>query len=282
MGVALHAYRPLAAEPVLNRSVTADRRLAAPTTIFAGSRGTSPVLAVIIDLALYAAILAAFTLVPPLFSISPTIGVYVAQAAILGFAVFDLLRHGRSPGHRILGLRTVDSRTGLPPTLRTIGRGRTRTVSLRGRRDPSLITPDMNLAIPQQQHQWNRTAAHGDALATALTFDSGLSFTLLGPTVLGRYPALVDGADHLLQIPDLTRSISKVHALLEPKVGMVQVTDLGSVNGTAVAPPDGTAVRLAPHVPTEVPAGSRIEFGSRAATISLGATPPPSMQEEER
>lgn len=61
---------------------------------------------------------------------------------------------------------------------------------------------------------------------------------------------------------------------------MLWVTDLGSMNGTAVASDGGELEPLAAHVRTVVRLGSTIEFGDRVATLDSAARPSATGAEE--
>ncbi|HEU4452791.1 MAG TPA: FHA domain-containing protein [Longimicrobium sp.] len=85
-------------------------------------------------------------------------------------------------------------------------------------------------------------------------------------------------------------SVSAEHARLEWDLGAWRITDLGSINGTAVE-----GVKLAPNVPTPLPYGTTVRFGGvklqfrqvaeadpAAARQSFAPPPPPKTLKEER
>ena len=268
----MHAYRQLTEPPGPSRAVLADRRPLPLDLVFAGARPASR---------LWAALdgAASVLLAGTGFAVGSMIDVVpwalAAGGAVLVVLViaFDLLRSGRTPGHRILGVRTVDASTGLPATL--TGLGHTRTVDIRHGHDPVRIVPRSGDVAPNQGDQWRLTASRALNAPIILTLDNGMAFSLVGPTVIGRNPAQLEGSSHLLQLPDLTRTVSKSHALLEPQGGMLWVTDLGSMNGTAVGEDGGELEPLAPHVRTVVRLGATIEFGDRLAAIGSANRPQP-------
>lgn len=104
-----------------------------------------------------------------------------------------------------------------------------------------------------------------------LTIDDGTTFMLTGPTVIGRDPVVPAGASWDVQaVPDLTRTISKNHALLEPDAEGVWVTDLGSSNGTTVLSRDGRRQPVARGARVQAPPGGRVAVGSRLVLVSSG------------
>jgi hypothetical protein len=57
-----------------------------------------------------------------------------------------------------------------------------------------------------------------------------------GPVLIGRDPVpdATDGTAGLLPVADAGKSVSKTHALVEPRGDELLVTDLGSTNGTTI------------------------------------------------
>lgn len=275
----MHAFRPLTEPPGASHPVLADRRPVPVEVTFDGARLASPHrLWIAADgVAIVIAAAAGFAL-GSLLDASVPGAVLLGALAVLVVTV-DLVRTGRSPGHRALGVRTVDRVTGLPPSLR--GLTRSHTVDIRHGHDPLRIVPRGGEVADVPGDQWQLTASRALNAPVVLTLDSGLAFSLVGPTVIGRNPARVEGATRLLQVPDLSRTMSKSHALLEPQGGMLWVTDLGSMNGTAVAVDGGELEPLAAHVRTVVRLGSTIEFGDRTATLGSAARPQVAAVSEE-
>lgn len=267
----MHAYRQLTEPPGPSRAVLADRRPLPRDLVLAGTRPASGLWAALDGVAVLLGAAAGF-LAGSLLEVVPTVLAVLAGLIVLAVVLIDLLRSGRTIGHRILGTRTVDPATGLPATI--AGLARTRTMDIRGGRDPVRLTPSTGELAPNQGDQWRLTASRALDAPVVLTLDNGMAFSLVGPTVIGRNPAQIEGSSHLLQLPDLTRTVSKSHALLEPQGGMLWVTDLGSMNGTAVAEDGGELEPLAAHVRTVVRLGATLEFGDRIATIGSAARQP--------
>jgi len=87
-------------------------------------------------------------------------------------------------------------------------------------------------------------------------------------TLLGRAPQQDGGAPAtLLRVDDPTRSVSKTHLELEPSAQGLQVTDLGSTNGSAVIDPSGVVQELAAGRPVTVGAGWVVQAGARRMTV---------------
>ena len=95
------------------------------------------------------------------------------------------------------------------------------------------------------------------------------------PIVVGRDP-VASGVLHAdarpVSVVDPARSVSKTHAVIDARTGVVTVIDLHSTNGVRVQPPSGEIVELAPGAPTEVAAGSTLylgELGLRVDRLSI-------------
>lgn len=72
----------------------------------------------------------------------------------------------------------------------------------------------------------------------------------------------------LVPFVDPGRSLSKNHAIIRPIAnGLVEITDLGTTNGTAVSRA-GMTVRLVPHVPTEFQTPFQLMCGDVAMSLS--------------
>jgi RDD family/FHA domain len=248
-----------------------------------------------------------------------------AEIALLALLLFGLLaaqlalllRRGRSLGRLLAGLRTVDNLTGLPIRLgRWLGRGgaarrtaRTLTVRLAGGRDPlhtapaALLgtdlaegpAPDAALFAPSSPPDAPRPSA---SEAVTLVFDSGRRHVLRGTLLIGRGPENSHSVsfrdprrpvvDHpLLGLADLSRTLSKTHALLEWSGTVLWVTDLQSANGTVLRSPRGERRPLAPGVPGAAGIGWTVHCGARSFTVHAssqqgGTTPlgPPAARQE--
>ena len=84
------------------------------------------------------------------------------------------------------------------------------------------------------------------------------------PTVVGRDPSR-DGYT-AVPLADPQRSTSRNHATLVPHGDLVEVTDLGSTNGTALTI-DGVEVALVPMEPTLVTLPAELSFGDVEARL---------------
>jgi pSer/pThr/pTyr-binding forkhead associated (FHA) protein len=85
---------------------------------------------------------------------------------------------------------------------------------------------------------------------------------------VGRNPVDATGMHRLLGIPDLSRTISRSHALLEPEGSTLWVTDLGSANGTAIAAAGQVFEYLPPGVRVAAPVGARLALGERVMRVA--------------
>lgn len=208
-----------------------------------------------------------------------SLGVVAAAAALAG----DLTRTGRTPVRRLLGLRTVALDGELPPGPAALLGRRVVTADLRAGRDPLLIVP----GPPQPRTRGPRTAEPRPGWRPPVTpasgtwrleLDDGGEFELTRSTLLGRDPRHSDGDAHaLLAIPDLSRSISRVHALVEPAGDCLWLTDVGATNGTRAASPSasgGTVIErwLRPGERAAVRAGGTIHLGDRVLRVTRSTT----------
>lgn len=79
-----------------------------------------------------------------------------------------------------------------------------------------------------------------------LTLDSGAAFPITHSTVIiGRKPTSLEGTVQALALPDLTKTLSKVHARLELIGDDWFITDLHSTNGVILTGPSGEEVTVA-------------------------------------
>lgn len=210
-------------------------------------------------------------------------------------AVFCLVSNGRSGrwlGGWITRTRTVDTLTATPLGSRGLltrivtraGRGLSCIDLLNGRDPlravfvplaPRAIAPAERTAaseLPQPPLPAAAVPAVPAAAATpqdgplTLVLDSGQRVSMNGGLLIGRNPSNAVGSiqHELLALPDLSRTLSKTHALVEWAGGEIWVTDLGSTNGTALL---GTAETDAPG--EALPAGIRTPVPERW-TLALG------------
>ncbi len=199
---------------------------------------------------------------------APWLAVVAAVSAAAGVVV-ALLRSGRTPAHRLLGLRSVDRVTGVPPTARQLLGARLVTADVRQGPDPLRITPGGAVAVPSARlDPWAPQLAHGaHGAPIVLMLDDGRRLEVTQPTVLGRRPSDPSGARAVFALTDLSRTLSRNHIVVAPHPDGAQVTDLGSANGTAVAVPGGALARLQASVAVVVPIGSRVVVGDRVLVV---------------
>ncbi len=206
---------------------------------------------------------------------SPLWATALITLAVLALTAAALVaRHGRTgqtPGLRWLRLRTVERATALPPRLGRAAGGIV-VADLRAGRDPLRLVPTVGApttTVPEtgRWHDLGESRRH----VARLTIDDGTTFTVTGPTVLGRDPVPPAGSSWEVQaVPDLTRTISKNHILLEPDADGVWVTDLGSRNGTTVLTRDGGRHRVTRGARARAPLGGRVAVGSRLVLVTTG------------
>jgi pSer/pThr/pTyr-binding forkhead associated (FHA) protein len=222
----------------------------------------------------------------------------VAIALLLLFAYWlihasMMARSGRSLGRWALGLRTVDDISGEPvPTRRALPRALasrfsryTITADLRKGRDPLTLTrpalptsstaADQQITINDGFDESLPVAAepvHSESIGVVL--DSGARLELTTTLLIGRAPANKEGEEHpLFAWPDLSRSVSKSHALIEWSGTVLWVTDLHSSNGTTLVSPDGERQLLVPGLRGAATAGWIIELGERTLEVRPSSLP---------
>jgi hypothetical protein len=100
-----------------------------------------------------------------------------------------------------------------------------------------------------------------------LVFDDGTRVTLDGDYVLGREPVLdfdvMAGRARPLRISDPEGTVSRLHLRVSLVGWEVEVSDLGSANGSVLRTP-GEERTLAPFEPIVLEPGTRIGFGHRS------------------
>lgn len=98
-----------------------------------------------------------------------------------------------------------------------------------------------------------------------LHLDAGEPIVVESPVVLGRNPKSPAGAQaRPVVIAD--EQLSRTHLLVRPVDGGLELTDLGSSNGTTVTH-DGVEHELVAHQPTVAVAADVIQIGQRTATV---------------
>lgn len=231
-------------------------------------------------------------------------------AGLLALQLALLVRRGRSFGRLLLGLRTVDDLAGYPVGLvRRFARTgtprrspRTVTARLAAGRDPLQLAPaallgtdlaegpapEAVLFAPTGPTDIRPRPAASEAVA--LVFDSGRRHLLRGTLLIGRSPENSHAptsrdprrapADHpLLGLADLSRTLSKTHALLEWSGTVLWVTDLQSANGSVLVNPAGDRRPLAPGIPAAAAIGWTVHCGARSFVVHAAAVEAPRPEE---
>jgi len=100
-----------------------------------------------------------------------------------------------------------------------------------------------------------------------LVLDDGTRIPLDGDYVLGREPTfdidVLDGRSRPLRISDPNGTISRLHLRISLVGWQVEVSDLGSANGSVLQASDGERA-LVPYEPTTIEPGARIGIGHRS------------------
>ena len=258
--------------------------------------------ALAIDLAPVVVFVVGAVVVATTAALSVGVTVILAVVIVLAYLAVELVAlssAGTSLGRLVLRLRTVDDLTGDPVSavrllqeLATARWGRrTVTCDLRSGRDPrSLAQPALNPAALLVDHaqlpadaRSGRSAMSfeetGPADAVAIVLDTGERLQLSGSLLVGRVPEnraatdrttgdktndRVDDVRQLFAWPDLSRSLSKTHALLEWSGTVLWVTDLHSANGSVLVNPDGARQPLVPEIRGAATVGWTVELGDRS------------------
>lgn len=132
---------------------------------------------------------------------------------------------------------------------------------------PSLAdtrTPD---PVPGTHHAAPATP-DGTSPTVVIALDDGQRFEIHGLVLVGRNPSPRPGepVDLVVPVNDLSRSVSKTHALLRWDGHRLWVTDRGSTNGTVVRTARGeVAVTTGAEVPAEP--GATIALGDRTILV---------------
>lgn len=101
-----------------------------------------------------------------------------------------------------------------------------------------------------------------------IVLDDGAVFTLDNDYVIGREPErdfdVKAGRARPLMLDDADGSVSRAHVAVRLRDWDVEISDLGSVNGTYIAPPGATTwTPLAPFEPVTISPGTRVQVGRR-------------------
>ena len=220
----------------------------------------------------------------------------VVLASIVFVVAQTLLfvRRGRTLGRLVLGLRTVDDLTGNPVGFRKIMARlitshrirRTVTADLARGRDPLTLAlpqlPGSALAEGMDEAVFNASGQGAAALPTsdavAIVFDTGRRQVIQSSLLIGRSPENNRAAEPrgntpaahqlpVLALADLSRTLSKTHALLEWSGSVLWVTDLHSANGSVLVSPDGERRPLVPGIRGPASIGWTVECGNRSFSV---------------
>ena len=195
------------------------------------------------------------------------------------------VRRGRTLGRLTLNLRTVDDLTGDPVGIRKILARftssrwirRTVTADLSRGRDP--LTPALqplpgsalaagsrvDAAVFAPSGQGAATPTTSDAVT--IVFDTGRRQVITSSLLIGRSPESKTEQQSVLALADLSRTLSKTHALLEWSGSVLWVTDLHSANGSVLVSPDGERRPLVPGIRGPAAIGWTVVCGSRSFTV---------------
>jgi hypothetical protein len=257
------------------------------TPLLAGVARSSAVrncLAVLIDVlplatAAAAAVLAGASGARQMLILIGLLTVVLVAAQLLVF-----VHRGRTLGRLAFSLRTVDDLTGNPVGVPKIIAGftsshwmrRTVTADLRRGRDP------LTLALPPLPESAIAEASRVDSAvfatsgagragtatsdAVVIVFDTGRRQVISTSLLIGRSPESKD-QQPVLALADLSRTLSKTHALLEWSGSVLWVTDLHSANGSVLISPEGERRPLVPGIRGPAAIGWTVECGSRSFTV---------------
>lgn len=187
-----------------------------------------------------------------------------AWAILLGVGVAawemaEFLRTGRSAGHQVTGLRTVDKTTGMPGTLAAVLARRCVAADLRVGRDPLRLVP---LPLPRIAPIPPPPPPPARPGVFTVVADDGSRFAIASPTLVGRGAHDPSGRYACVTIPDVSKTLSRNHALLEPAPDGLRVTDVGSGNGSAIV--DGDHLHaISKYQSAAVRPGAQLVLGTR-------------------
>ena len=206
------------------------------------------------------------------------------------------VRRGRTLGRLALSLRTVDDLTGNPVSIRKMMARftpshwirRTVTANLTRGRDPltlalaplpaSALAEDARLDAAVFAASGPAAAVPTTSDAVAIVFDTGRRQVIQTSLLIGRSPESsrvseprdgirLAGEQPVLALADLSRTLSKTHALLEWSGSVLWVTDLHSANGSVLVSPDGERRPLVPGIRGPAAIGWTVECGNRSFTV---------------
>ena len=107
-------------------------------------------------------------------------------------------------------------------------------------------------------------------LRVSLVFSGGTTIGLDRTAILGRKPRAQDryGDATLVEVERTDASISKTHCVVELANGQVEITDLGSTNGTSITR-EGIALELSPGTPAKLEDGDTVHLGDSSALARI-------------
>jgi hypothetical protein len=206
------------------------------------------------------------------------------------------VRRGRTLGRLALSLRTVDDLTGNPVSIRKMLARftpshwirRTVTANLTRGRDPltlalaplpaSALAEDSRLDAAVFAASGPVAGVPATSDAVVIVFDTGRRQVIHTSLLIGRSPessrvsenrdaVRPSGEQPVLALADLSRTLSKTHALLEWSGSVLWVTDLHSANGSVLVSPDGERRPLVPGIRGPAAIGWTVECGNRSFTV---------------
>jgi hypothetical protein len=126
--------------------------------------------------------------------------------------------------------------------------------------DTSIDDLDATMIVPRR----------GKTTSWSLNLPNGGVEVVQGSVIVGRAatPLPTRPGARLLSIDDLTRSISKNHAVFTDENGFLFIEDLDSMNGIVVTRSDGHVTDLIPGERLRLDHGSRVELGDVQLTIN--------------
>jgi FHA domain len=130
-------------------------------------------------------------------------------------------------------------------------------------REPA--APVRHAAPPVQQ----AAAPVCPATSYVVTLDTGQAMSVSGWGYIGRHPQAGPGerCNHVIEIDDPNRSLSRTHARFGIDSTGFWVEDRGSANGTSIVRADGSLVRVGAGERLTVPPGGGVRLGDRTFTV---------------
>ncbi|PWH05335.1 hypothetical protein DEO23_12125 [Brachybacterium endophyticum] len=138
-------------------------------------------------------------------------------------------RKGRSGGHFLLGLRTVEDDSLMPAAPRWRGRGRL-TLDVRRGVDPLRLA-----ARPVTVPPPPRRRGQGLSSASTIISDDGVRHSVTGRTLIGRDgPSLGELGSSYVALADFGHTLDPVHAAVAPITEGVELTPISDVHPTLI------------------------------------------------